>query len=123
MPSKGVRDQFIDALNEWLRVPHDKVQLIKHAIRTLHNASLLYVNLELDSELVECLRCSFFVRLDDFQDNSPLRRGKPATHTIFGPAQTVNTAAYSIIGVIGEIMEFSTGNCAREIISKYHSWG
>ncbi|KAH8786022.1 fusicoccadiene synthase [Diaporthe sp. PMI_573] len=96
MPSKGIRDHFIDALNEWLRVPQEKVQLIKHAIRILHNASLL---------------------LDDFQDNSPLRRGKPATHTMFGPAQTVNTAAYSIIRAIGQIMEFSTGSCAREIIN------
>jgi hypothetical protein len=55
MPSKGIRDHFIDALNEWLRVPQEKVQLIKHAIRILHNASLLYVNLESESKLVQRL--------------------------------------------------------------------
>lgn len=42
---------FIDALNEWLHVPHHKVQPIKDAIRTLHNASLLYVYLETKGEL------------------------------------------------------------------------
>lgn len=43
MPSKGVRDQFIDALNDWLHVPDDKVGKIKDAVRVLHNSSLLYV--------------------------------------------------------------------------------
>uniref|UniRef100_UPI0035CD3D5D Fusicoccadiene synthase n=1 Tax=Phomopsis amygdali TaxID=1214568 RepID=UPI0035CD3D5D len=96
MPSKGVRDQFIDALNDWLRVPDVKVGKIKDAVRVLHNSSLL---------------------LDDFQDNSPLRRGKPSTHNIFGSAQTVNTATYSIIKAIGQIMEFSAGESVQEVMN------
>ncbi|CAG7937980.1 unnamed protein product [Penicillium nalgiovense] len=32
--------------------------------------------------------------LDDFQDDSPLRRGKTAAHLIFGPAQSINSATY-----------------------------
>lgn len=31
-------------------------------------------------------------RLDDIEDNSPLRRGLPATHTVFGINQTINSA-------------------------------
>jgi ophiobolin F synthase len=36
-------------------------------------------------------------RLDDLQDNSPLRRGKPSTHSIYGIAQTINSATYQYI--------------------------
>ncbi|KAJ5309708.1 uncharacterized protein N7443_002169 [Penicillium atrosanguineum] len=32
------------------------------------------------------------LRVDDIQDNSLLRRGSPATHTIFGISQTINSA-------------------------------
>ncbi|KAJ4387227.1 hypothetical protein N0V93_007816 [Gnomoniopsis smithogilvyi] len=95
MPSKGVRDQFIDALNEWLHVPEEKVLKIKDAIRTLHNSSLL---------------------LDDFQDNSPLRRGKPSAHNIFGPAQTVNSAVSSIMRGFGQVMEFSSSEPAQRVL-------
>jgi len=33
-------------------------------------------------------------RLDDIQDNSPMRRGSPSTHSVFGVSQTINTATY-----------------------------
>jgi ophiobolin F synthase len=36
-------------------------------------------------------------RLDDLEDNSPLRRGKPSTHNIYGMAQTINSATYQYI--------------------------
>lgn len=39
----------------------------------LHNASLL---------------------IDDIQDSSPLRRGAPSAHTVFGTASTINSANY-----------------------------
>lgn len=32
------------------------------------------------------------LRLDDIEDNSPLRRGFPATHVVFGVNQTINSA-------------------------------
>lgn len=41
--------------------------------KMLHNASLM---------------------IDDIQDNSKLRRGIPAAHTVFGVAQTINSANY-----------------------------
>ncbi|KAH8777599.1 geranylgeranyl diphosphate synthase [Diaporthe sp. PMI_573] len=79
LPSKGVRDTFIDALGVWFEVPEEKLLMIKDAITILHNCSLI---------------------MDDFQDNSPLRRGMPATHTIFGPGQSLNTATHGIIKAI-----------------------
>jgi ophiobolin F synthase len=43
---------------------------------TLHNASLL---------------------LDDIEDRSPLRRGRPAAYTVFGVAETINSANFAIL--------------------------
>ncbi|KAG7004607.1 hypothetical protein G7Y79_00024g055570 [Physcia stellaris] len=60
LPSKGVREQAIDALNVWL---------------------------------------------DDLEDGSRLRRGKPSTHTIFGAGQTVNSANYQIVRALEEVQK------------------
>ncbi|KAF4341568.1 geranylgeranyl diphosphate synthase [Fusarium beomiforme] len=84
LPSKGIRGAFIDSLNVWLGAPEDKTTVIKEVITMLHNSSLI---------------------IDDFQDNSPLRRGKPSTHTVFGPAQAINSATYVIVKAIGEMHE------------------
>jgi ophiobolin F synthase len=35
--------------------------------------------------------------LDDIEDQSPLRRGKPAAHTIFGVPSTINSANFAIL--------------------------
>jgi len=35
-----------------------------------------------------------YCRIDDIQDNSILRRGIPATYTIYGVASTINAANY-----------------------------
>ena len=42
---------------------------------------------------------AYFVscRIDDIEDNSLLRRGFPATHTVFGIAQTINSANLLLI--------------------------
>jgi hypothetical protein len=36
-------------------------------------------------------------RIDDIQDQTELRRGKPATHMIFGIGQTINSAYFQCI--------------------------
>jgi hypothetical protein len=41
LPSKGVRDTFIDALNIWLDVPEPAVSGIKQVASDLHAASLM----------------------------------------------------------------------------------
>ncbi|OJD32476.1 geranylgeranyl pyrophosphate synthase [Diplodia corticola] len=71
LPSKGVRNTLIDALNQWFGLPPARIEPIKAATTLLHNASLM---------------------LDDVQDGSLLRRGRPAAHVVFGAAQAINSA-------------------------------
>ncbi|KAH7304692.1 geranylgeranyl pyrophosphate synthetase [Stachybotrys elegans] len=72
-PGKDFRMALINAFNAWLGVSEEKVDIIVHSVSMLHTASLL---------------------IDDIQDESLLRRGLPVAHTIFGLAQTINSANY-----------------------------
>ena len=76
VPGKNVRGMLVDAFNEWLGIPEDKVDSIKDIITQLHTASLL---------------------VDDIEDNSKMRRGVPVAHTIFGLPSTLNAANYVYI--------------------------
>ncbi|OLN98000.1 Ophiobolin F synthase 2 [Colletotrichum chlorophyti] len=89
MPSKGVRSSLIDAMNQWCQVPSTQLAVVQRVIDLLHNSSLI---------------------LDDIQDNSPMRRGKTATHLIFGDAQSINSATYLYVRVVQEV--HATGNAA-----------
>lgn len=44
-----------------------------------------------------------FFRLDDIEDGSTLRRGKPATHAVYGQAQTINSATFQYINATQEV--------------------
>ncbi|KAI1121482.1 geranylgeranyl diphosphate synthase [Nemania abortiva] len=70
-PGKDIRGSLINAFNEFLCIPQEKIAVIKKIIDLLHTASLL---------------------IDDIQDSSKLRRGVPVAHSIFGVAQTINSA-------------------------------
>ncbi|KAK2015626.1 terpenoid synthase [Colletotrichum eremochloae] len=82
MPSKGVRSSLIDAMNQWYQVPSSQLAVVKSVIDKLHNSSLV---------------------LDDIQDDSPMRRGKTATHLIYGPAQSINSANFLYVSVVQEV--------------------
>lgn len=43
LPSKGIRSDFVDALNHWLQVPAAEAEQIKGIANTLHNSSLMCV--------------------------------------------------------------------------------
>ncbi|KAI1258586.1 isoprenoid synthase domain-containing protein [Xylariaceae sp. FL1019] len=90
LPSKKIRHKLADALNIWLRVPEDDLLQIKHVINLLHNASLI---------------------LDDFEDGSVSRRGRPATHMVFGTAQAINSAGYQINKAMIETMKLGDVRC------------
>ncbi|TLD26997.1 hypothetical protein PspLS_04595 [Pyricularia sp. CBS 133598] len=75
-PASGARDKLMDALDNWYRVPPEALATIRTIVRILHNASLM---------------------LDDVHDNSPVRRGSPSAHVVFGTAQTTNSASYVTI--------------------------
>ncbi|KAL7661591.1 hypothetical protein ACMYSQ_000983 [Aspergillus niger] len=85
-PSKGFRNHLIDALQEWYKVPQASLAVISGVASLLHEASLM---------------------LDDIQDDSPLRRGKPAVHTIFGVGQTINSARFHINNALRLCLQLS----------------
>lgn len=57
------RNKMIDAFQLWLKIDEKNVAAVKEIVGMLHNASLL---------------------VDDIEDNSLIRRGKPAAHLVYG---------------------------------------
>ncbi|KAI9441555.1 terpenoid synthase [Lactarius indigo] len=84
-PGKDFRGGMMQAFNAWLRVPEAKLRVIGNVISMLHNASLLHV-------------------IDDIEDNSQLRRGRPVAHKIYGVPQTINSANYVYFLAFQEIL-------------------
>ena len=82
LPSKRFRMSLIEALHVWLQVPEKELKVIKKVAEMLHSASLM---------------------LDDIEDNSPLRRGKTATHLIFGSAQAINSSTFLYLSAVQAI--------------------
>ncbi|VUZ42897.1 unnamed protein product [Hymenolepis diminuta] len=71
---KGMRTKLIKAFNWWLNIGQEKLDLLADIIETLHNASLI---------------------VDDIEDNSDRRRGKPAAHMLFGTPLSINASNYA----------------------------
>lgn len=42
-PGKNIRSHLIDAFNQWIKVPDDKLERIRRVVDMLHCASLMYV--------------------------------------------------------------------------------
>ncbi|EAQ85668.1 hypothetical protein CHGG_06921 [Chaetomium globosum CBS 148.51] len=82
LPGKGIRHKAIDALNVWYRVPPQQAAIVSKAVHLLHGASLM---------------------LDDIEDSSRLRRGKPAAHLVFGTMQTINSAGFRFLNALEEL--------------------
>ena len=55
---------------------------------------------QIDSERPRPDIFPFGHRLDDIEDNSELRRGYPAAHTVFGIPQTMNSANLAILNAV-----------------------
>jgi geranylgeranyl pyrophosphate synthase len=64
---------LIEGLSSWFTIPQHILDRIERLVSNIHNASLL---------------------IDDIEDGSPLRRGKPAAYRVFGRAQTINSANF-----------------------------
>ena len=82
-PGKDIRKQLIAAFNAWLKVPEATLKVITKVVGMLHTASLL---------------------IDDVEDSSELRRGVPVAHSIFGNAQTINSANYVYFAALQELI-------------------
>ncbi|KAL6715514.1 geranylgeranyl pyrophosphate synthetase [Lecanora helva] len=83
-PGKDIRKQLIAAFNAWLKVPEESLAIITQVVGMLHTASLL---------------------VDDVEDSSLLRRGIPVAHSIFGTAQTINSANYIYFCALSELQK------------------
>lgn len=85
-PGKDIRSSLIAAFNAWLHVPKPSLDIITKVVGMLHTASLL---------------------IDDVEDSSVLRRGVPVAHSIFGTAQTINSANYVYFCALRELMKLN----------------
>ncbi|KAK2736192.1 geranylgeranyl pyrophosphate synthetase [Myotisia sp. PD_48] len=105
-PGKGVRERLISAFNQWLKIPDDKLNVIKKVVGLLHSASLL---------------------IDDIQDSSKLRRGLPVAHSIFGVAQTINSANYAYFLAQQELQKLQSSRASEifteELLNLHHGQG
>lgn len=95
-PGKEFRTQLLGAFNVWLKVSPESLACIVNVIRMLHNASLL---------------------VDDIQDNSELRRGRPVAHSVFGVAQTINSANFVYFLALAELQKLIHFKEAIEIFT------
>jgi len=95
--SKGHREAFADALNVWLGIPKERLEHVKRIMNFLHVASLM---------------------LDDIQDGSALRRGRPAAHRVFGEGQTMNSAFFYIMRAVEEAAAFNGADGTAIVIDE-----
>ncbi|KAI4174966.1 MAG: hypothetical protein LQ343_001993 [Gyalolechia ehrenbergii] len=91
-PGKDIRRHLIAGFNAWLQVPPASLEIITKVIGMLHTASLL---------------------IDDVEDNSLLRRGIPVAHSIFGTAQTINSANYVYFQGLHELLKLGNPEVVR----------
>lgn len=105
-PGKDFRSQLIAAFNAWLEVPPAKLEIITKAVGMLHESSLL---------------------VDDVQDSSELRRGFPVAHSIFGIAQTINSANYIYFLALQELQKLqniqAVSMFAEELVNLHRGQG
>ncbi|KAK8084202.1 hypothetical protein PG997_005473 [Apiospora hydei] len=102
LPSKGIRSSFIEALNQWFMIKSESLDVIKDIIKMLHDVSLI---------------------LDDIQDDSPLRRGRPATHAVFGLAQSLNSSTYLFVQALADVhghFDAVTNGAFIEVLQRMH---
>jgi geranylgeranyl diphosphate synthase, type III len=95
-PGKDIRSALIAAFNAFLHVPQASLASITKVVAMLHTSSLL---------------------IDDVEDNSILRRGQPVAHSIFGTAQTINSANYVYFLALQELQKLTNWNDAIDIFT------
>jgi geranylgeranyl diphosphate synthase type 3 len=91
-PGKNVRSILIDAFNHWLCISEESKEAIKEVVTKLHTASLL---------------------VDDIEDNSKMRRGEPAAHTIFGTPSVINGANYVYFLAMKEVYDLQNPEAVK----------
>ncbi|KAK9860462.1 hypothetical protein MYU51_005403 [Penicillium brevicompactum] len=100
LPSKNVRGILIEALASWFTIPEESLNRIESIVSSLHHASLL---------------------LDDVEDQSPLRRGKPSAHRIFGVSQTINSANYLYVTAVDELLHLNASTSQEAFLDEMNN--
>lgn len=70
------------------------------------------------SKSSHCFSRAKCYRIDDIQDRSPLRRGSPAAHCVFGSAQTINSANFIYFLAQQELLHLSNWSEAVRIFNE-----
>ncbi|KAF7167893.1 hypothetical protein CNMCM5623_001040 [Aspergillus felis] len=97
LPGKNTLTKFINCLRVWFSIPDNMSSVLKEVTVMIFNSTLL---------------------LDDIEDGSALRRGKPAAHLEFGLSQTVNTATFLHAEAIGRILKHLGPDCLKIILEE-----
>jgi geranylgeranyl diphosphate synthase type 3 len=66
-------------------------------------------------------------RVDDIQDNSNLRRGIPAAHTVYGLPSTINAANYLFLICLKKVQDINSPEamrlCTEQFLKAYQGQG
>ncbi|KAF3220122.1 hypothetical protein TWF106_006863 [Orbilia oligospora] len=81
-----IRKHVVECLNIWYKVPEDRLKIIMAVSDLLRNS---------------------LVMMDDIQDGTPVRKGVPATHMVFGIAQAINTENMLLVKSYRELQKLS----------------
>ncbi|KAL8645981.1 MAG: hypothetical protein Q9226_007057 [Calogaya cf. arnoldii] len=82
-PDKDIHKQLVGACNFWFKIDEASLATIGKSVSMLHNAVLLSVE-----NLI-------YASIDDLQNNSNLRHGRPSAHIVYGMAQTIYSANHA----------------------------
>jgi len=103
---KEIRSKFIAAFNRWLEISDETCEQVRQITQGLHNASLL---------------------VDDIQDSSRLRRGRPCAHLVYGVAHTINCANHVYFLALQEVLklknEQATAVFTQELVELHRGQG
>ncbi|XP_035712142.1 geranylgeranyl pyrophosphate synthase isoform X2 [Folsomia candida] len=106
MKGKNVRQDIAVAFNFWYAVSSADMEWIFRFGNLLHTGSLM---------------------IDDIQDHSQLRRGKPAAHVVYGIPLSINAANYAYFDALKVLLEKNCLECVRivteELINLHHGQG
>jgi len=84
VPTKQIRSQLFHAINQWMKIPKDKLDIIERTINLLYEGMVI---------------------LDDTLDNTMYCRGIPAAHRIFGYNRTMISGTAIFTFALNEVLE------------------
>ncbi|KAH8696424.1 isoprenoid synthase domain-containing protein [Talaromyces proteolyticus] len=97
LPGKNTVGKFIECLRIWFHVSDDSAAIIERVTTMLFHSTLM---------------------IDDIEDESTLRRGKPAAHVVFGMSQTINSATFAYAKASIELELLNQARCKKAFLDE-----